>query len=140
MEAKSKKIVNLSAACLIWLFGVLVFLPLADDVNSSQFSMLISIIVFLTFSFFLIRGLKGLRVFIDILSEELRKKLIDQKLIKDNSLIYVKMKAVAEALIIVILYLLYNPLLIRIHQAINGLAAIITLLAVFWSLKSSNKK
>jgi hypothetical protein len=84
--------------------------------------------------------LKGLGVFIDVFSKDLRKRLVDQKFLNDDSWIIVKMKSVLEASIIVILYLLYQPLLVRIHQAINGLAVIITLLAVLWSLCTRKSK
>ena len=128
-------IVNLSAALLIWLFGVLVFLPLAVEIDPEGFSVLISIIVFSAFSVFLIKSLKGLGDLIAFASDFLTKEWIMRRKVEDEKLILKtkeKISVVLQALTLIVIYLLYSPLLTAIHPSINGIGIIVTLLGIFF--------
>jgi len=114
---------------LIWLFGVLVFLPLADEIDPRGLSVLVSLVVFSAFTVFLAKSLKGLRMVLDVASTRLwdglgKKRGMNQK----------DTRKLLRATILVAIYLLYSPLLARFHSSINGIVIIITLLGVFWTI------
>lgn len=130
--------VNLSAAALIWLFGVLVFLPTAERIDTAGLPAIVSLIILFSFSFFLIRGSKGLGVFLDAASDLLayewtrRRKKKRAKTLEEKTKRGVKATLYGVAIIIV--YLLYSPLLVTLHPAINGIAIIVTIFGILWIL------
>lgn len=135
-ESLSDSAVNLSAAALTWLFGVLVFLPMARRIDPRGLTLFLSLIIFSAFTLFLIKGLKGLGAALDaasmVLSHEWskRRELEEEQLVKMRERFKVALRVAA----LIILYLLYSPLLLTIHPAINGIALIITLLGIIWIL------
>ena len=129
-------ILNLLTAALIWLFGVLVFLPMARRVDPTGLSLLCSSIIFAAFTVFLVRGLTGFGETIRRLSESLvqewtkRKKETEDK-IKTRE----RINTLLQMAMIIIVYLLYFPILRTIHPSINGLILIITILMLLFTLR-----
>lgn len=121
--------VDLCIALLIWLFGVLVFLPLADEIDPRGLSILVSLIVFSAFTLFLARSLNGLRTVLDAASTRLWDRLEKKRRMNQKNI-----RNLLKATAIVAIYLLYSPLLTTFHSSINGIVIIITLLAVLWTI------
>ncbi len=130
--------VNLSTAALTWLFGVLVFLPIAARIDPVGLPMLISLIILSAFSLFLIKGSKGLGNVLNAASDVLayewtrRRKGSKEKNLMEKT--KMRIKVALRSATIVIIYLLYSPLLVTIHPAINGIAVIITIMGILWTL------
>ena len=121
--------VNLSAALLIWLFGVLVFIPIALGIDPAGLLLPCSLIILLGFSFFLFRGLRGLRDVLDAASEVLAYKWARRRRSRLEE-VERKVRAALYSATILIFYLLYSPLLAGIHPSINGVAVILVILGV----------
>jgi len=135
--------INLSAATLIWLFGVLVFLPVAVRIDPVGLPMLISLMILSAFSLFLIKGSKGLGNVLDAASDVLayeyvrRRKGRKEKNLMDKTKI--RIKVALRAATLVIICLLYSPLLVIVHPSINGIAVVITLMGIVLTiLKKDN--
>ena len=134
-------LMDIFIALLIWLFGVLVFLPAAYQITPRGVPLAISIIVLIGFSVFVIRAINsGLIVILDSTSNVLaykynrwkNPKLSIEKL-KDT------FKNVVYVVAALILYLLYSPFLLTIHPSLNGLVLITVILWIFWTtLKTVN--
>jgi len=122
--------VNLSAALLIWLFGVLVFIPIALGIDPAGLLLPCSLIILLGFSFFLFRGSRGLRDVLDAASEVLAYKWARRRRSRLED-VERKVRAALYSATILIFYLLYSPLLAGIHPSINGVAVILVILGVF---------
>ena len=121
--------VNLSAALLIWLFGVLVFIPIALGIDPAGLLLPCSLIILLGFSFFLFRGSRGLRDVLDAASEVLAYKWARRRRSRLED-VERKVRAALYSATILIFYLLYSPLLAGIHPSINGVAVILVILGV----------
>lgn len=131
--------VNLSAAVLVWLFGVLVFLPMAIKIDPKGLSLICSLVILLAFSFFLIRGIRGLGKVLDAASyvlthEFLRWRRMEEGLTERMERMNTRFRVTLHVATIIIVYLFYLPLLLTIHPAINGIALILTILGILWTL------
>lgn len=134
-------LMDIFIALLIWLFGVLVFLPAAYQITPRGVPLAISIIVLIGFSVFVIRAVNsGLFLLLDSTSNVLaykynrwkNPKLSIEKL-KDT------FKNVVYVVAALILYLLYSPFLLTMHPSLNGLVLITVILWIFWTtLKTVN--
>lgn len=140
-EHLSVTLMDIFVALLIWLFGLLVFLPAAYQITPKGVPLAISIIVLIGFSVFVIRAINsGLIVLLDSTSNVLaykykswKKPKISIEKLKD---IFKNVVYVAVALI---LYLLYSPFLLTIHPSLNGLVLITVIIWIFWvTLKTVN--
>jgi len=134
METNTDGIVSLSTATLVWLFGVLVFLPLAEDIDPGGLPILVSLVVFVAFTVFLVRGLKDFSNLIDTASETMVKRLIRRKRRDRTRRMRIRIRIALEAASIAVIYLLYSPMLSRIHPSVNGIGTIIALLGIGWIL------
>jgi hypothetical protein len=135
-EDLPRNIVYLCASVLIWIFGVLVFLPLAEEIDPEGLSILVALLIFSAFSLFLIKGFGGLGQALDvassILAEKYRRRSGGGEGVEEARK---RMRIALEVGTLAIVYLLYSPLLSRFHPSINGVALIITVLAVLWTLR-----
>lgn len=121
---------NLLAALLVWLFGTLVFIPLADTVNW-QTRAFASLIFFITFTILVLRAVPGLKKLIDAFSIfPARKYGIKKGLSYEESTVL--FRHIFYITYAVILYLLYSPLLMSFHTAINGIVLILVLIWIFF--------
>ncbi len=126
--------VYLSASALIWLFGVLVFLPLAEEIDREGLSLLVALFIFSACSLFLIKGARGLGQALEVATRIITEKYTQARGVRSLKKTRKRMKVALEAGAIAIFYLIYSPLLSRFHPAINGVALIITGLGIFWTL------
>lgn len=123
----SKTVHNLLSALLIWLFGNLVFIPLAITLNW-QTGVVCTFIFFVTFTLFVLRALPGLKKLINAFSVfparkfSSRKKLsYESSLILSQNILYIVLAT--------IFYLLYSPFLANFHPSVNG---IVLILVIIW--------
>jgi hypothetical protein len=120
----------LLSAMLIWLFGVLVFIPLASSIGWNA-ELVCTLIVLVAFTLLVSRAISGFKILIDAFSVfPARKYLIKRGLAKDNAV--VASKQILYMLSIVILYLLYFPFLVRLHPAFSGIILVLVLILVFF--------
>ena len=140
-EHLSVTLMDIFVALLIWLFGLLVFLPAAYQITPRGVPLAIGIIVLIGFSVFVIRAVNsGLILLLDSTSNVLAYKY---KIWKNPKLSIEKLKDTFKNVVYVvaalILYLLYSPFLLTIHPALNGLVLITVILWIFWTaLKTVN--
>ncbi len=133
-EELPQTMVYLSASALIWLFGVLVFLPLAEEIDRGELSMLVALFIFSACSLFLIKSARGLGQALDVAASIFTDKYTQARGVKNSKEMRRKMKITIEAGTLAIVYLIYSPLLSRFHPSINGVALIVTGLGVLWTL------
>ena len=121
---------NLFSALLIWLFGNLVFIPLASSVNW-QTAALCSLIFFSAFTVLVLRAFPGLRNLIDAFSVfPARKVFLERGLNYEDSLVV--SRQLLYMFLVVALYLLYLPFLMNFHPSIGGIVLILVLIYVFF--------
>lgn len=126
---------NLFVALLIWLFGVLVFIPAANQILPQRIPLAASLIVLIGFTIFIARAIsKGLPSLLDSTSNVIA---FDYKKWKKTQMHIEKLKRIMKAVIhsvsILILYLLYSPFLLTIHPSLNGLLLIPLILWIMWT-------
>jgi hypothetical protein len=129
-------LINIFAALLIWLFGVLVFLPAAKQITTRGVPLASTIIVLIAFSVFIIRAFNsGLIPLLDSTSDVMAYKYKNWKKPKIS---IEKLKKASKNIVYVatalILYLLYSSFLLTIHPSLNGLALIPIILWIFWTI------
>lgn len=133
-EDLPQTVVYLSTSALVWLFGVLVFLPLAEEIGEGGLSLLVALFIFAACSIFLIKGARGLGQALNIATRIATEKYTQARVVKSPKNTRKRIKIALEIGTVVIIYLIYSPLLSRFHPAINGVALIITALGVLWML------
>jgi predicted membrane chloride channel (bestrophin family) len=121
---------NFVAALILWLFGVLVFIPLANSVNW-QTGLLCSLVIFTAFTVFMYRAVLDFKKIIDAFSFLPARKYgfkwgINQR---DASTLFKYFFYIVFALIV---YALYFPFLISFHFAISGIVLIVLLIWIFF--------
>jgi hypothetical protein len=126
----AKTIHNLLAAFLIWLFGNLVFIPLASTLNW-QTKTFCSLTFFIAFTLLVIRALPSLKRLIDTFSIFPARKYSTKKKLsyKNSSILF---RHVMYIISIIIIYLLYLPFLTNFHVALSGIVLILVLIWIFF--------
>jgi len=127
---------NLSTAVLIWLFGVLVYLPAARRIEPIEVPLICGLTVLIGFSVFVFRGFEGLRRLLDassgVLAYEYKRR---REKVKSS---IEQLKTVARCIVyvvaVLIIYGLYSPLLAAIYPSLNGLVFIPVILWIFWMI------
>ncbi|MCK4477348.1 hypothetical protein KAU88_02325 [Candidatus Bathyarchaeota archaeon] len=127
-----KTLTSLFAALLIWLFGILVFIPLAESLNW-QTRVFVSMLFFFAFSLSIVKTLPGLKELIDVFAYFLaRKHSVAKGLNHENaSTLFTHLLYMICSLIF---YGLYSPFLTNFHPAANGIALIAVLILIFFLL------
>lgn len=120
----------LLVALLIWLFGVLVFIPMANSINRIT-GFFCSLVIFVAFSILIYKSISGFQKTIDAFSALLAKKYVKRLKIKIEESMTL-FKNAASVIFTLILYLLYLPLLINLHPAISGIVLILILLWILF--------
>lgn len=121
---------NFLAALLVWLFGVLVFIPIANSLNQ-QTGLTCSLIVFMTFTIFMYRTIIGFKRLIDAFSFfPARKYSLKLGIDHENGLTL--FKYTFYIIFTLIVYALYFPFLTSFHFAISGIVLIIILIWIFF--------
>jgi len=121
---------NFLAALLVWLFGVLVFIPIASSINW-QTRLLCSLIVFVAFTIFMYRATLGFKKLIDAFSFfPARKYGLKRGIDRENSLTL--FRYTLYIIFTLIVYALYFPFLTSFHFAISGIVFIVILIWIFF--------
>ncbi len=121
---------NLLGAFLIWLFGNLVFIPLASELNW-QTRVTCSLIFFAAFTLLVLRALPSLKKLIDTFSIfPARKYGVKKGLSYEDSLVLFRNSLYMASSII--LYLLYFPFLTSFHSSISGIFLILLLMLILF--------
>jgi len=123
---------NLSAAFLIWLFGVLVFIPIAETINS-QTKLFVNLIIFIPFTILLLKTIPRVKRLLDIFAVVLARKFKFMREVKEDDQIIV-FKKFLYIVFIIFTYSFYFPFLNNFNPAINGIVLIVALLWSFFLL------
>lgn len=125
---------NFFAALLIWLFGVLVFIPAAEQISSPQIPLATSLIIIIGFTFFIVRTIdKGLQKLVKSTAAVVSFKYKNWKKPKISiTQLFVAFKQMFYVATTLLIYLLYSPFLITINPALNGLVLIPIILWIMW--------
>lgn len=119
-------------ALLIWLFGNLIFIPIANSLNW-QANLIVNLIIFCVFTFLIIRVFSPIKKLIAVLSVIPASKFFMKK-----GLNYFESSTVSKQILylvcIIIVYLLYLPFLMNFHPAINGIILIVVVIWIFFLL------
>ena len=119
-------------ALLIWLFGNLVFIPIANSLNW-QARIIVTLVLFGAFTILVIKALPTLKKLIDAFSIFPARKFFMKKGL-DYTESLIASKQVLYIISVVVLYLLYLPFLFNFHPAISGIALIIVIIWSFFSM------
>ncbi|UCH70593.1 MAG: hypothetical protein JSV29_01000 [Candidatus Bathyarchaeota archaeon] len=123
---------NFLTALLVWLFGVLVLIPIASSLGERT-RLLCSLIIFAAFTAFMYRATFGFKKLIDAFSLlPARKYGSKLGLARDDALTVFRHSL--YIIFILIIYLLYFPFLLSFHFAISGIALIIILIWILFLL------
>ena len=126
----AKTLPLLLSAMLIWLFGVLVFIPMASSIGWNA-ELVCTLIVLVSFTILVSRAISGFKNLVDAFSVfPARKYLIKSGLAKENAVAV--SNTILYMLSIVVLYLLYFPFLVRLHPAFNGIVLVLVVILVFF--------
>lgn len=128
--------IDFSTAGLIWLFGVLVYLPLAHRIEPIGFPLICGLTLLIGFSFFVFRGFGGLRRLLDatsdVLAYDYRRRRKKAKVSMEG--LSAGVRCAIYVIAVLIIYALYSPLLAAIHPSLSGLTLIPIILWIFWML------
>lgn len=120
----------LLAAFLVWLFGVLVFIPLAESINW-QTRVFVSLLFFAAFSLLIFGTMSSAKKLIDAFAFfPARKYGVKKGLSYANALTL--FRYLFYIVCAVILYGLYYPFLTSFHPAVNGIVLIVVLILIFF--------
>ena len=120
----------LLTAMLIWLFGVLVFIPLANQLGANT-QLVITLIVLAAFATLDFSALSGTKQLIDAFAAfPARKYLIKRGIPHDNAVEATKQLLYIAAIIIA--YLLYYPFLAQLQPALNGIILTSLVIIIFF--------
>jgi hypothetical protein len=121
---------NSLTAFLIWLFGVLVFIPLANSINW-QTGLLCSLVVFTAFTVFMYRAAFGFRKLLDAFSFLPASKYGPKWGINEDDALTL-FKHIFYIVSALIVYAFYFPFLASFHFAISGIVLIVILIWIFF--------
>jgi hypothetical protein len=122
----------LLTALLIWLFGVLVFIPLAESLNW-QTRVSVSLTLVLAFSLMLFKTIPGVKRLVDAFSLLPAKKYGIAKGLSYEDAVTLFRYAI-YIICSLILYGLYFPFLVSFHPALSGTTLILVLILMFFLL------
>jgi hypothetical protein len=120
----------LLSAFLIWLFGNLVFIPLADSL-SWQVKTFCTLMFFIAFTALISKALPGFKKLVDAFSVfPARKYVLKRGLAYEDSLVISQHAIYVFCLFV--FYLLYFPFLENFHPTVSGIVLILVLIMVFF--------
>jgi hypothetical protein len=120
---------QLLSAILIWLFGILVFIPLAASIGH-QTAILVTLAFFATFTVLIVKASPGLKGILDS-SSVLPARKYGPRLGLDFERSLMLFRQLTYMMSSIVLYLLYYPFLSAFHPAINGVVLILVLIWIF---------
>lgn len=132
LKKSSEALHLLLLALLIWLFGNLVFIPIAHSLNW-QAILIVNLIIFSVFTFLVVKIFSPIKKMVDVFSVVLACKFFMKKGLNYFESIMAS-KQVLYLVCVVALYFFYFPFLINFHPAINGLALIAVVIWIFFCI------
>lgn len=126
----AKTLQHLLSALLIWLFGVLVFIPMAAS-TASNVELLCTLIILVSFTAIILKTIAGSKKLIDAFSYIFARKYVVKKGWEYENAVVVS-KRIFYSTFATILYLLYFPFLVRIHPAVSGIGLILVVVFVLF--------
>jgi hypothetical protein len=128
-------VINLSTALLIWLFGVLVFLPAAYMIAPRELPLACGLILLIGFSIFVFKAFGGLRLLLEATSDVLAYEYMRRRKTKiPIERLKTAVRCIIYVVVALILYALYSSFLAAIHPSLSGLVLITIVLWIFWML------
>lgn len=128
-------VINLFTAVLIWLFGVLVFLPAAYTIAPRELPIACGLILLVGFSIFVFKAFSGLRLLLESAPDVLAYEYIRRRKTKiPVERLRTMVRCIIYVVAALILYALYSPFLATIHPSLSGLALVTIVLWIFWTL------
>ena len=127
-------LINLSVAALIWLFGALVFLPVASRISPEVLPLACALILLIGFSIFIFRAFGGLRVLLGAAAGVLAYEYLRRRTEIPVERLRVVVRCIVYIVAVLIVYALYSPFLAAIHPSLAGLTLIPIVLWVFLML------
>jgi len=128
-------VINLSTAVLIWLFGVLVFLPAAYRIVPRELPLACGLILLVGFSIFVFKAFGGLRLLLESTPDVLAYEYIRRRKAKiPVERLTTVVRCIIYVVAALILYALYSPFLVAIHPSLSGLVLVTIVLWIFWTL------
>jgi hypothetical protein len=128
-------LINLSTALLIWLFGVLVFLPAAYRIAPRELPLACGLILLVGFSIFVFKAFGGLRLLLESTPDVLAYEYIRRRKTKiPIERLRTLVKCIIYVVAALILYALYSPFLATIHPSLSGLVLVTIVLWILWML------
>ena len=128
-------LINLSTAVLIWLFGVLVFLPAAYRIAPRELPLACGLILLVGFSIFVFKAFGGLRLLLESTPDVLAYEYIRRRKAKiPVERLTTVVRCIIYVVAALILYALYSPFLVAIHPSLSGLVLVTIVLWIFWTL------
>ncbi len=128
-EQGPKTFTSLLSAIIIWLFSVLVFIPIASSIGKNV-ELVIVLITLSAFSAIILVSLRGVKNLLDVFSVIPARKYFVKKGLSVESAISVS-KLFLYVPSILFVYLLYFPYLVLLHPAINGIVLIFVIISLF---------
>ncbi|MCW4019054.1 MAG: hypothetical protein NWF00_10325 [Candidatus Bathyarchaeota archaeon] len=126
----AKTVQELLSALLIWLFGILVFIPISASLGSNV-ELVCTLLILVSFTVLISRTMGNLKCLIDAFAFLPAKKYMTKRGWNYKNATIVS-KQILYLVFAVILYLLYLPFLVRIHPAVSGIALIFVIVFVFF--------
>jgi len=128
-------LINLSTAVLIWLFGVLVFLPAAYRIAPKGLPLACGLILLVGFSIFVFKAFGELRLLLESTPDVLAYEYIRRRKAKiPVERLRTVVRCIIYVVVALILYALYSPFLAAIHPSLSGLVLVTIVLWIFWTL------
>ena len=127
----AKTLQSLLSAFLIWLFGVLVFIPISNSLGS-EVKLLCTLIIFIAFTAVISQTFVKLKRLIDTFSIVPAQKYFIKRGWNTENGVEVS-KQVFYSIFAIVLFLFYFPLLMNLHPALSGIALILTIGFVLFS-------
>jgi len=121
---------NFLTALLVWLFGVLVFIPIAGSINW-QTRLLCSLIVFVTFTVFMYRATLGFKKLMDAFSFFPARKYGSKRGIDQEEALNL-FRYTFYIIFALVVYALYFPFLTSFHFAISGIVFIVIIVWILF--------
>ncbi len=121
---------NLITALVTWLFGVLVFMPVAYSLDL-QTGQIVTLIVFMMFTVFIFRAIPSFRKLIDAFAFFPARKYGSKKGMAYADALTL-FKYTFYVIFALVVYALYFPFLTSFHLAISGITLIVVLVWIFF--------
>ncbi|CAB3287994.1 conserved membrane protein of unknown function [Methanocaldococcus lauensis] len=131
-------VISLVVAGLIWLFGVLVFIPIADMLGNpylfglTALKPIISAIVFIALAYVFLKIVKDFGELMDGVADIIASKLAKERITDDKLKRYRRgLRALAYLIVAIIAYLFFLPIMAGMSPVIAGIVLVIL---VIWGV------